>query len=100
MALSRFSKFSVGNRLYYQADDGQFIGGEVTKVTSSCCTLKGDNGVIKRKSKHLLYETIDKVKLNTLKKADYCILQNFNMSIKELWILYREMIDQYPEKFI
>ena len=93
-------KYVVGAQFYYQSDHGNFIRGEVVNVTSKYCLLKSENGQLKRKSKRLLFNTADEAKLNVLMKANNFVTENLHMNILELGVIFKEMLDKYPEKFI
>lgn len=94
------SKYEIGKTYYFHSDDGSFISGEVTRTTNLFCYLKCENGNEKRKSKRLLYESVNEVKLLVLQRANDCVIENYKMNIMELGSLFQEMIKKYPEKFI
>lgn len=93
--------FEVGKRYYYQVEyTGKFNSGKVIKVTPKFCVLENDSGDTKRKSKHLLFETEDAVKLDVIKKIDAIIQEQYFVNILELSKIFKEMLEKYPEKFV
>ena len=61
--------------------------------------MENKNGEKKRKAKHLVFETEDDVKLDVIKKVNEYLF-TLDMNILELGVIFKEMIDKYPEKFV
>lgn len=92
--------YKLGDRYYYQNNDGSFASGVIIKKAKVYCFLKCDNGTEKKKSKKLLFQSEDDAKFYIINKANIHAVENFKLNLIELGNLFSEMLDKYPEKFI
>jgi hypothetical protein len=91
----------IGKTVFYTRSgySGGVSSGEIIKLTPKFCVMRDKNGDTKRKSKHLVFETEDDVKLDIIKKVNEYLGQ-FDLSILELGGIFKDMLDKYPEKFV
>lgn len=91
----------IGKTVYYTQSgySGGVSSGVIIKLTPKFCVMKNKHGETKRKAKHLVFETEDDVKLDVIKKVNEYLFQ-FDMNILELGVIFKEMIEKYPEKFV
>lgn len=102
MKKRQLDTFDIGQTLYFQNDyTGTFLSGEVIKITPQYCIVQNENsGYTKRKAKHLLFSSLDAAKLSVIKKIDAVVQEQFLLNINELYKIYSEMLDKFPEKFV
>lgn len=77
--------------------------GTVLRVTNDFCVLTANSGIVngeRRKSKRLLFETVDEAQACFVQQADAHIRLHFNMNIIEMSNIFIELRGKYPEKFI
>lgn len=91
----------IGKTVYYTQSgySGGISSGVIVKLTPKFCVMENKNGEKKRKAKHLVFETEDDVKLDVIKKVNEYLF-TLDMNILELGVIFKEMIDKYPEKFV
>ena len=91
----------IGKTVYYTQSgySGGVSSGVIIKLTPKFCVMKNKHGETKRKAKHLVFETEDDVKLDVIKKVNEYLFQ-FDMNILELGVIFKEMLEKYPEKFV
>lgn len=91
----------IGKTVYYTQSgySGGVSSGVIIKLTPKFCVMKNKQGETKRKAKHLVFETEDDVKLDVIKKVNEYLFQ-FDMNILELGVIFKEMLEKYPEKFV
>ena len=91
----------IGKTVYYTQSgySGGVSSGVIIKLTPKFCVMKNKHGETKRKAKHLVFETEDDVKLDVIKKVNEYLFQ-VDMNILELGVIFKEMLEKYPEKFV
>ena len=101
MIKKRNSEDLIGKTVYFTQSgySGGVSSGVIVKLTPKFCVMRDKHGENRRKAKHLVFETEDEVKLNVIKKVHEYLFQ-FDMNILELGVVFKEMIEKYPEKFV
>ena len=101
MIKSKKTETLIGKTVYYTQPgySGGICSGVIVKLTPEFCVMENNKGEKKRKAKHLVFETEDDVKIDVIKKVnDY--LFTLDMTILELGVIFKEMLEKYPEKFV
>jgi len=91
----------IGKEGWYQDDySGYIVGGKIINATPKFFIIELGGGHTKRKAKHLVWHSKDQATLNTIKKIDELIRDQFKVNILELNKMFVDMIDKYPESFV
>lgn len=79
---------------------GIIIEGVITTVTTKFCMIDVGDKKPRRKTKRFVYNTLDSLKLSLIKQVGFTLDEMYGMNLSQITTIFREMMEEYPEKFV
>ena len=98
----------IARRSYKEGDIGCFIDnktgeiveGIITTISTKFCMISVDGKKPRRKTKRYVYNSIDSLKLSLIKEVGFTLNDMYGMNLSQITSIFREMMEDYPEKFV
>ena len=93
--------YKEGETCFYIDDKtGSIVTGVITTVTTKFCMIDIGDGKPRRKTKRYVFNSLDSLKLSLIREVNYVLKDMHGMQLSDITKIFREMMEEYPEKFV